>query len=200
MKKDNTIAKGLIGGLALGLCFFILKRFGIDTSFVVPVGLGALVSILDFICFRPVVIDLRNKKLTERGVKTMAHIDEVKSSAVHPKHMVRDAMGKFVMPPDSDNVPTMYALTISYDANGRHIVKDVVVPEVTAMDILPFRIRDNEEIPIKYMESDPDTMLIDIPAVLASYNDSNEDFKHKGPFTAFVMTTIYVVYLITKVL
>ena len=199
MKKDNILLKGVIGGLGVGLCLFVLKKLGVDTSFVVPFLLGVLVIALDYICFRPVVFSLKNNKVLKYGEDTTATIGEIVNYAVHPKDMVRDAMGNLVMPPDTSNVPTMYAVKLTYNADGNEYITDHIIPQITQNEIYPYKIKEGEQLPIKYLKNDPCSILINIPSVISRVDESNDDFRHKGPFTAFVMTTIYVFYLIKRV-
>lgn len=200
MKTGGTFLKGIIGGLVVGGVLFLLKKFGFDTSFAVPTLLGALVLLLDYLCLKPLLIRIANKTLSETGIETEATIDEIINSAFDPKNITRDEDGNFVIKEEEDNIPTMYEIKISYMANEVEYIKHIIVPDVTATELLPYRIREGEKIPIKYMKEDPTQMIIDIPAVTYRFNERNEDFAKKGPVTAFVITAIYLFWLFKRIL
>ena len=98
------------------------------------------------------------------------------------------------------NIPVAYTLRIKYCAEGTVYTKEVITPAKTPMEIFPFRIVQGASIPIKYLKKVPEWFMVAIPAITEGTVQAQRSLLYKGPFAAFVITTIYVVYLVTHVL
>ena len=200
MKKDNTVLIGVLLGLSVGLALLGLRFMGKSTSFVVPLFLGLLVLVLDSICLQPILNERKNRKLLRDGVTTDGIIDEIVTSAIDPKYMVKDEYGHRMPPIDMTNVPAVYTIRITYQAEGNVYTKEAAIPPKTQSEIYPYMIAQGETIPIKYIREKPDDFIIAIPTIMESTIEAQRSLLYKGPFAAFVITAIYVVYLITHVI
>ncbi len=195
MSRDHPILSGIAGGLAIGLMLLILKRFGVNTGFAVPALIGILLVILDYQCLKPVFDGLRYEKLLNFGSGTDARIEEIVNAAVHPKYFVPDENGKPVLPENDSNIPKAYTLRIGYTVSGKDYTREIFIPARTAAEIYPYVITEGATVPVKYSEHSPKHVVISIPAIAEAVLESLSEFRYKGPFTAFVMTVIYVVFL-----
>lgn len=195
MSRDHPILGGIVGGLTIGLLLLILRRLGVNTGFAVPALIGILLVILDYQCLKPVFDGRRYEKLLNFGSGTDARIEEIVSAAVHPKYFVMDENGKPVLPENDANIPKAYTLRLKYTVNGREYSREVFTPAKTATEIYPYVITEGATVPIKYSGYSPRQMIISIPSIAEEVLESKREFRFKGPFTAFVMTAIYVIFL-----
>ncbi len=199
MKKDNSLLMGLVFGLFIGVILFALKLAGVYSGSSVPICLGLLTLVLDGICFIPVFNNHKNKKLMSSGTRTEAYISKIEHEIINPKYYVKDASGRRVPPEYDPNIPVTYSLELKYSAGGTEQSMQLVTPPVTAADIAPYGIYEGAHIPIKYMDNHPSWTIIDIPYISKRTVEDQKTLLYKGPFTALIITTIYIVYLILKV-
>ena len=195
MSRDHPILGGIAGGLTVGLLLLIMKRLGVNTGFAVPVLIGILLVILDYQCLKPVFEGRRYEKLLNFGSSADARIEEIVNVAVHPGFYVMGPDGKPMLPADDSNVPKAYTLRIGYTASGRDYSREIFIPARTASEIYPYVITEGAEIPVRYSEHSPKTVVVAIPAIAEAVIESLGEFRFKGPFTAFVMTAIYGIFL-----
>lgn len=199
MKKDHTLLMGALFGFGIGIVLFALRLAKIHTGSSVPICLGMLVAVLDWLCLMPVFNYRRYQKLLSSGKRVDAYVSDIEAELINPKYFVKGPDGKTVPPEYSPEIPVTYNLELKYSANGSEQTANLLTPAVSDNELSPYRIYEGSVLPIKYMEKHPDKLIIDIPAISQKVLDTQRSIMFKGPFTAFVMTVIYIVFLITRV-
>lgn len=195
MNKDRPVLNGVIMGLGVGLVLMLLKRGGISTGFVVPTCLGIFAAFIIFLCFQPLLRQAANNKLMKKGIDGEAEIMLIEKSLVHPKYYVDDGQGNPVLPADMTGIPIAYTLKLQLKTEKFTCDYETVTTPKTKEELEPYSIYVGAKIPIKYLESDPSAMMLNIPA----FAENDIPPMGKRLFFAFVVAAIYAAYLIFRV-